>query len=166
MVRVSAFLIAAVAAVLVGAAGAESLSLSAETDKDPLSYRVGEEMAFTFTVVDRAAKNAPVKGRRVAWTRTGDDGLAEVGEALSDPAVVVRTKIDRPGFVRLQAHVVDADGKVIPGSGSFDGSAGADVMRIPAKLLFLGCGFKGTVPAHVERFSSEFCDCLYWVRFS
>ncbi len=128
------FLIAAVAAALVGAAGAESLSFSAETDKDPLSYRVGEEMTFTFTVVDRAAKNAPVKGRRVAWTRTGDDGLAEVGEALSDPTVVVRTKIDRPGFVRLQAHVVDADGKVVPGSGSVDGSAGADVMRIPAKL--------------------------------
>lgn len=117
---------------LTAAARAESLSFLCKTDKEPLSYACGETMVFEFTLIDRQAKNAPVKGRRVAWTRTGDDGLVERGTAVSDEPVRVRTKIARPGFVHVVIQAVDADGKVVKGSDKYDTSAGADVWKIPA----------------------------------
>lgn len=113
----------------------ESLSFSCETDKDPLTYACGETISFTFTLVDRHAKNAPVKGRRVAWTRTGDDGREERGSAVSDGPVVVRTKLEKPGFAHVVIQAVDADGKAVKGSDRYDTSAAADVWKIPATPL-------------------------------
>jgi cephalosporin-C deacetylase len=117
---------------MAGSVSAESLSFLGETDKDPLTYVCGETIVFTFTLVDRQAKNAPVKSRRVAWTRAGDDGCEEHGTAVSDGPVTVCTKLDRPGFVHVVIRAVDADGKTVKGSDKYDTSAGADVWRIPA----------------------------------
>ena len=120
-------------AAALGASAAESLSFHGVTDRDPLSYACGEEMVFTVTLVDRSAKNAPVPGRRVAWTLEGDDGSRRAGEASSDSPLVVKAKLDAPGFVHLVVRAVDEDGRQVPGSGVFDSSAAADAERIPAK---------------------------------
>ena len=121
------FLVCAVASGA-GSARAETLSFSGETEKNPLLYKVGEEIIFNVTLVDKAAKNAPVKGRRLAWTRTGDDGKTEKGEAVSDGPLAIRTRIDKPGFVRVIVNVLGDNGKPLPGAfEKFDGSAGADV---------------------------------------
>ena len=78
---------AAMAAVFVAQAAKESLSFHGTTDKDPIAYACGEEMVFTVTLVDRNAKNAPVAGRRIAWTLDGDDGSHRAGEdPLADGA--------------------------------------------------------------------------------
>ena len=127
------FLVCAVASGA-GSARAETLSFSGETEKNPLLYKVGEEIIFNVTLVDKAAKNAPVKGRRLAWTRTGDDGKTEKGEAVSDGPLAIRTRIDKPGFVRVIVNVLGGDGKPLPGAfEKFDSSAGADVNDIPAE---------------------------------
>ena len=46
-------------------------TLDCTSDRDPLSYRAGEPMVFSFR-----ASNAPA-GARIRWRRTGDDGRAE-----------------------------------------------------------------------------------------
>ena len=103
---------------------AEDLSFRGQTDKDPLLYKLGEEIVFRVTLVDKAKKSAPVKGRKLVWERTGDDGKKEKGEALSDEPLVVKTKIDIPGFVRVIVNVLDEKGKKVPGSfAQFDGNA-------------------------------------------
>ena len=66
------------------------------TDKDPLTYRPNETMTFTLS---------PQGGDAVRWTRTGDDGKEENGEAKADAPVTVKTSLDRPGFVRLVAEL-------------------------------------------------------------
>ena len=110
---------------------AESLTFWGETDRHPISYRTGETIVFTAKLVDRAAKGSMVKGRRLVWTRDGDDGKVEKGEAISDSPLVVRTKIDIPGFVRLTVNVLDENGKIVPGPLSvYVASAGADVGKI------------------------------------
>jgi len=110
---------------------AESLTFTGSTVKNPLLYKVGEEMTFSLTLVDRDAKNVPVPGRRLKWTRVGDDGKTERGEGVSDGPLVVKTKIDRPGFVRLTVNVLDANGKALMGrTEQFDGGAGAGVNEI------------------------------------
>jgi len=48
-------------------------TLDCTSDRDPLSYRAGEPMVFSFR-----ASNAPA-GARIRWRRTGDDGRAESG---------------------------------------------------------------------------------------
>ena len=68
------------------------------------------------------------------WTLDGDDGSHRAGEATSDQPLVVKAKLDTPGFVHLVVRAIDEEGRQVPGSDIFDSSAGADVMRIPAKL--------------------------------
>ena len=82
--------------------------LHGETDKErAIDYAPGEEMAFTLSL---QGAEAFAEGQYfVKWTRTGDDGKQEKGrvDAKALP-LTVRTKLDQPGFVRLEAYVVDA----------------------------------------------------------
>lgn len=112
---------------------AEDLTFTGTTDKNPLLYKAGEEMRFTVTLVDRDKNGEPVPGRRLKWTRRGDDGKTETGEAVSDRPLVVCTSIAKPGFVRLTVNVLDSAGNVVKGEKhAFAGGAGADVNQIPA----------------------------------
>ena len=87
--------------------------LTGATDKDPLTYRPNESMAFTLTPHGN--------GTAIRWKRTGDDGKEEKGEAEANAPVQVETSLDRPGFVRMVAELIDASGKTIA---RFDGGAG------------------------------------------
>ena len=80
------------------------------TDKNPLTYKPGEEMVFT--VEPQNIKGEIPAGQYfLKWERTGDDGVSENGsEPLTDKPFVYRTSIAKPGFVRLFATVVDATG--------------------------------------------------------
>ena len=81
------------------------------TDKDPISYKPGEKMVFTLSVQGLNGE-MPIGEYFLQWTRSGDDGVRKDGkEPLTTAPFVYETKIDKPGFVRLQAFVVDKDGK-------------------------------------------------------
>ena len=122
-------LVAALA--LTSVAFGEKLTFTGGTDRDPLSYKVGEKMTFTVTLVDKDAKNAPVKGRKLVWKLAGDDGAASKGEATSDEPLVLTASASKPGFVRLTVNVLDEKGKELKGkTEKFDGGAGADVTKI------------------------------------
>ena len=81
------------------------------TDKDPLSYKPGEEMVFTVTP-QNIRGDIPKGTYFLKWERTGDDGVSEKGsEPLTGKPFVYKTRIAKPGFVRLFAEVVDASGQ-------------------------------------------------------
>ena len=108
---------AAVAFLAACAAGATAGELDdgvlrGSTDKGMLSYAPGEEMVFTLTL-DRVAK-LPPGAWFIRWTRSGDDGRRDGGQVPADLGnpLVVRTSLDRPGFVRVRAELVDGEGKV------------------------------------------------------
>ena len=89
----------------------DSAWMKGVTDKDPLTYRTGERMTFTLTL-EELAGTVPGGAYFYDWKRSGDDGLVETGKvAVTDKPFVYETKIDKPGFVRLQVNVVDKDGK-------------------------------------------------------
>ena len=115
----------------------QSLSFTGYTNKNPLLYSCGEEMRFYVTLVDQNNGNAPVKGRKLVWTLRGDDGAATNGVATSDEPLEIKTKTDKPGFVRLTVNVLDENGKRVRETKKnrdvcWDGGAGADVNRIEA----------------------------------
>ena len=81
------------------------------TDKDPITYKPGEKMVFTLAVQGLDGE-LPEGAYFLQWTRSGDDGIRENGkEPLTTAPFVYETRIDKPGFVRIQANVVDKDGK-------------------------------------------------------
>ena len=88
----------------------EDAVLHGETDKArAIDYAPGEEMTFTLTL--QGAEDFGKGEYFVQWTRTGDDGQTDKGriDAKALP-LVVKTKTDKPGFVRLEACVVDKKG--------------------------------------------------------
>jgi cephalosporin-C deacetylase-like acetyl esterase len=103
------------------AAYSAELSLRGTTDKDVAIYKPGEKIEFTLRVLDG---ETPIAGKKLKWTRTGDDGRTEQGEGIA-PAdgLKVTTALDKPGFVRLLAYGFDEDGKNLQG---FVGGWGAN----------------------------------------
>ena len=113
MKRISiAVLVSLVIAGLFAAGELDNAVLHGETDKArAIDYRPGETMTFTLTL--QGAKPLPPDTYFIDWKRTGDDGVHESGKvpaSLTTP-LVIKTKIDKPGFVRLFAVVVDKNGK-------------------------------------------------------
>ena len=83
--------------------------LHGETDKPRATdYARGEEMVFTLSL--QGAEPFPADEYFIAWERTGDDGLTDCGLAPAETSLVIRTSMNQPGFVRILARVVDADG--------------------------------------------------------
>ena len=112
MKRLIAAIFAIGAAQFAFAAGElEDAVLHGETDKPrAIDYKPGEEMTFTLSL--QRVKELPPDTYFISWERTGDDGLTESGKvpaSLTQP-LVVKTKLDKPGFVRVHAFVVDGKG--------------------------------------------------------
>ncbi|HCG20802.1 MAG TPA: acetylxylan esterase [Verrucomicrobia bacterium] len=100
--------------------------------KERLFFKAGEPIIFEIRF--QGAAEAP-DGAFIKWTRTGDDDDSNDRQgqvAASQNPVRIETALDRPGFVRLQARLVNKDGKPCfqnPGR-NFDGGAGVE----PEKL--------------------------------
>jgi len=130
--------------------------IQGRTDKDPLTYRPGEKMTFTLTLEDLDGA-LPSEAYFLDWTRSGDDGVRENGRfPLSGAPFVYSTKIDKPGFVRLQANVVDKDGKkyvkkYIGDTTTPEGKAAMNRFERQNKAVF----FDGGAGAAVETLRTE-----------
>ena len=91
----------------------DEAQLIGTTDKArAIDYEAGETMTFTLTL--KNAKPFPAGAYEIRWTRTGDDGQKQEGKAplSAETPLVVKTSLDKPGFVRLVAEVYDAKGKL------------------------------------------------------
>lgn len=85
--------------------------IKGETDKSPISYGLNEEMTFTLTAMGLDGAIPPGE-YFLDWKRSDDFGKVEKGRiALEGMPFTYKTKLDRPGFVRLEAYVVDKGGR-------------------------------------------------------
>ena len=78
-------------------------------------YEPGEEMVFTLRL-EGVKGELPAGAYFIDWNRWANDGKTERGRvpaSLADP-LVIRTKLDIPGFVKIEANVVDRSGKKVP----------------------------------------------------
>lgn len=81
------------------------------TDKNPLSYRQGEEIVFTLELME-VEGDIPKGEYFLSWKRSDDYGKVESGEfPLANRPFTYKTSLDRPGFVRLEAYVIDKNRK-------------------------------------------------------
>lgn len=81
--------------------------LHGDTDKErAIDYKPGEEMTFTLAL--QGAEKVADDEYFVLWSRTGDDGEVQTGKVdVNKLPLVVKTKIAKPGFVRVRGVVVD-----------------------------------------------------------
>ena len=85
--------------------------LKGTTDKNPLSYRCGEQIVFTVKTVG-IADRLPEGEYFLKWRRSDDHGNVESGkEPFTGDPFVYHATLDKPGFIRLSAYVVDKDDK-------------------------------------------------------
>ena len=84
------------------------VKINGTTNKSALSYKAGEEMVYKFKA-DFAGQKPD--GLFLLWERKGDDGQKLRGKVPADQELVVRTKLDKPGFVSVNVYLVDAKGK-------------------------------------------------------
>ena len=115
----------------------EKITMVGKTEK--AFFAVGEEMKVALSV-DFGDQPAPAKAYMIKWTRSGDDGKREDGSETVVPGtpVILTTRLAEPGFVRIQAYLVDAKGRMLEKKDtqgkvtgtSFDGGVGAE----PEKL--------------------------------
>ena len=91
-------------------AWAEELSFTCATDKPAIGYQSGEKMVFSIQLL---ADGNPVAGRKLAWSRRGDDQKTDKGTAVSSATapLVVETSLNQSGFVNVEVWVLDDKGK-------------------------------------------------------
>ncbi len=126
-------LIFAFLCVLVTSVQAGEFRFFGQTDKDPLQYAAGEEMTFTVQLLE---DGKPISGKTLKWSRRGDDGLTDNGEAVSDAEkpLTIKTSITTPGFVHVNVQAYDENGQILKNDGknmpAFDGGAGVRLDEI------------------------------------
>ena len=99
------------------------------TDKNSISYQLGEEMRFTVSLY---AGNELASCAKFKYILKADDGRTEeTGYADGKTGVFqLTTKLNVPGFVNLQVIACNQAGVAIGGVDYFKGGAGADIGNI------------------------------------
>ncbi len=115
------------------------ITISGKTEK--AFYALGEPMKFALTV-DFAGQSIPKEPYKLKWTRTGDDGKKATGTETVTPGkpIFVTTSLDTPGFVYIQATLIDPQGKAVKKKNrrgrfvniTFDGGAGVEIAKLQA----------------------------------
>ncbi len=93
-----------------------------ETEKDALSYEIGEEIVFNISLF---AKGELSSCARFDWTMKGDDGKSSSGSVPgSTGQLTLKTTLDNNGFVMVEVKAIGADGNEIDKNIRFSGAAG------------------------------------------
>lgn len=115
------------------------------TDKNPVSYTLGEEIVFT-VFARQDGKN--INCERVKWKIFGDDGvnMDGIADITEEKPLTVKHTLKRAGFVRLNCVAIDQDGNEIEGFDPLDASAGANVLDLT---------YSDTVPEDFNEYWAE-----------
>lgn len=113
--------------------------ITATTPGGKMFYACGEEMSFSLKL-EGVKEPLPDGVYFVDWERCGDDGVTEKGREplpFRGGRFVYRTRGLKPGFVRLEANVVTADGRRVKKNHRWEprvffmGGAGVEPEKIP-----------------------------------
>ncbi len=115
------------------------------TDKNPVSYKLGEEISFTVFAREYGQN---IKCEKLEWKLSGDDGdkMGGFADITADKPLTVKYTLKRAGFVHLNCVALDKDGNAVDGFEPLDSSAGVDVTKI---------AYSDTVPEDFDEYWSQ-----------
>lgn len=99
------------------------------TDKNPVSYTLGEEIVFT-VFAREDGKN--IKCEKVEWEMQGDDGgnIKGTADITEEKPLTVKYTLKRAGFVHLNCVAIAQNGEKIEDFEPLDSSAGVNVREL------------------------------------
>ncbi len=160
MKTLASLFIAMITAASANAVNWDAAWLSGSLGRSDPFFAPSEEMVFTIRL-EGAQGDIPPDTYFVDWERRGDDGIVEKGRGPLPTAaapLVIRTKSEKPGFVRVEANVVTADGKRVPKNHPWE-----------KRVFFMGGAAvapetlkPGTEPADYDEFWDEQMARLGW----
>lgn len=112
------------------------------TNKNPLTYSLGEEIIFTISAKDNCID---ASCNYVHWKLLGDDGKISEGLGFSKPGapLILKTTLDKPGFVYLNCTSLNDCGSPDNVFDELVAGAGAEVEKIE---------YSDTVPADFDEY--------------
>ena len=122
-----------------GAVNWDEALVEGHTNGDRCFYKAGEEVVFTLAL--KGVKGEIPPGEYfLDWSRVANDGKTEKGrtEASLAKPLVIKTKLDVPGFIKIEANLVDKTGKRVPKKHMwekrvfFQGGVGVEVEKLQA----------------------------------
>lgn len=94
------------------------------TEKDALSYTVGEKIIFQLTLTD---EGTPITAPAYKYECWGEDGSHDSGLIVGESEhFTYTTSLSTPGYVHLYVQAADENGTPIPGYDAFEGGAAVD----------------------------------------
>lgn len=95
--------------VLITGAYAGPLTLEWVTNKEMVSYKVGEAITFKARLLKDGSM---ITGKTMKWKRSGSDQLTASGEVVSgDTPLTIETSMRMPGFVRIEISIYNENGE-------------------------------------------------------
>tara|TARA_Y100000589_G_scaffold124175_2_gene118433 strand:- start:441 stop:1751 length:1311 start_codon:yes stop_codon:yes gene_type:complete len=89
----------------------DTFAMWGDLNRQTAIYNAGEEMVFTVKLLKN---DQPVAGYTLKWERTGDDGIKQNGQAVSNEnGIQIVTSTQDPGFVRIYVTATDPDGQKV-----------------------------------------------------
>lgn len=115
------------------------------TNKNPLTYTVGESIKFTISSKDNCV-DSPCK--YIHWKLMGDDGKFSegLGSSSAGSPLVLETSLERPGFVYLVCNSLNDYGNPDNVFDELVAGAGADVEKIE---------YSDTIPEDFDEYWNE-----------
>ena len=102
-----------------------------KTQKDALSYKVGEEIKFDIRLTDSSNTNATYPCSRFVWHAEADDGQTWTGSKKGDNGrMTLGFTMTKPGAIRVTVEAYDHEGKIMTNVTSFVGGAFAGFEQI------------------------------------
>ena len=100
------------------------------TNQNPISYRCGEEIVFH---IYYRFEGVTVPAVKFQWHMEADFGFEDEGICDGQTGeLVLKAKLDKPGFVYVTAKALDENGDPAPESDIFYGGAGVEIEKITA----------------------------------
>ena len=101
-----------------------------KTNQNPISYRCGEEIVFH---IYYRFEGVTVPAVKFQWHMEADFGFEDEGICDGQTGeLVLKAKLDNPGFVYVTAKALDENGDPAPESDIFYGGAGVEIEKITA----------------------------------
>ena len=101
---------------------------SGTTEKNSVSYKVGEEIVFNVAL---KADGSAVGCECFRWRLSADDGSESEGISCGETGTLeIKTMLKKEGFVRLNVKACHANGEPIEGVAEYNGGAGANIEEI------------------------------------
>ena len=113
----------------------KKIDFKASVDKEDAIYKKGEPIKFKVELKDAGS----YPGVKIRYVLFHDGNPVKRGTAAADKVLELESKLDQPGWVMLEAFLIDEEGKPVKISAKNNAKTGIGAMVDPLEIKDAGC---------------------------